>query len=261
MNFRVVIPARFNSQRLPGKPLIKVVGRPIICHVIDRALESEAADVWVATDDERILKVCEESGAKTALTSDSHISGTDRIAELARREGWPEDSIVVNLQGDEPLMAPSAINQVADALITNQQASIATLASRIHNLEEYRDPNVVKVVATRQGRALYFSRAPIPAVREYLPGEELPALAMRHVGLYAYRVESLLRLSSQPVCELERMEALEQLRALWLGMTIQVELAVDPIAVGIDTAADLDRVASIFESFTRSALFKKTGVD
>ncbi len=240
MSFRVVIPARHGATRLPGKPLVEIAGRPLIQHVCARALESSAAEVWVATDDERIAAACEGLGVEIVLTSTAHASGTDRIGEVAAREGWEEDDIVVDLQGDEPLMPPSAIDAVADALAADAEAGMATLAVRLHDAERFRDPHVVKLVTDGAGRALYFSRAPIPYPRESESG--MPAEALRHVGLYAFRVKTLARLVAESPCDMERAEGLEQLRALWLGLRIRVEVVAEMPFAAVDTAEDIARV-------------------
>ncbi len=240
MSFRVVIPARHDASRLPGKPLVHVAGRPLIQHVCQRALESSAEEVWVATDDERVAEACGPLNVHTAITSRAHASGTDRIAEVAVRQGWSDQAVVINLQGDEPLMPPEAIDAAAEALTGDSQASMSTLAVRLFDVEPFRDPHVVKVVTDRTSAALYFSRAPIPRPRD--PDVELPPEALRHVGLYAYRVEALRRLAAEPPCDMERAEGLEQLRALWLGMRIRVEVVEEVPHAAIDTPADVERV-------------------
>jgi len=239
VNFRVVIPARYGSGRLPGKPLIPLAGRPLIRHVCARAFESLASEVWVATDDERIAAACEGLGVQVAMTSSAHASGTDRIAELAARSGWRETEIVVNLQGDEPLMPPAAINLVAETLAADPDAAMATLACRLRQEQAFHDPHVVKLVTDRAGYALYFSRAPIPWPRE--AGADLPPEILRHVGLYAYRAGTLEQIATEPVCALERAEGLEQLRALWLGLRIRVAVGIQVPSIAIDTPEDLPR--------------------
>ncbi|MGH8273332.1 MAG: 3-deoxy-manno-octulosonate cytidylyltransferase [Gammaproteobacteria bacterium] len=246
MNFRVVIPARQGSSRLPGKPLIEVAGAPLIRHVCMRALESAADEVWLATDDERIGTACEGLEVRVAMTSGAHPTGTDRIAEVAAREGWAEDDIVVNLQGDEPLMPARALDVVASALTGDAGADMATLAIRLHDPALFRDPHVVKLVADGAGHALYFSRAPIPRPRA--DESELPNEALRHVGLYAYRAAALARLAAEPPCDMERAEGLEQLRALWLGMRIRIEVAEEMPLAAVDTEADIARIARLLEA-------------
>ena len=238
-SFIAVIPARYESSRLPGKPLADICGRPMIEWVHELACRSGADPVIVATDEERIAAAGRAAGAKVELTAGHHESGTDRIAEVAARLGWADDQIVVNVQGDEPLLPPALIAQVAALLSGDSEAAVATLVTPIRSEEEWRDPNLARVVVDNNNRALYFSRASIPSPRE----GGLPK-ALRHVGLYAYRVGALQQLAATPPCELERVEMLEQLRALWLGMKIAVAEAVEPSPCGVDTAEDLDDVRS-----------------
>lgn len=246
LRFKVAIPARYASTRLPGKPLRNIAGRPMIQHVYERALESGAEEVVIATDDARIVEAAARFGARALMTSPEHQSGTDRLAEVAQILEWSADAIVVNLQGDEPLMPPALIRQVAADLAQYREAGIATLCSRIESAAELFDPNVVKVVLDARGFALYFSRAPIPWDRDaFARGtSELPTGAQyfRHIGLYAYRVRFLQEYQSFPACVLERTEMLEQLRALWQGVRIHVTEAVEPTGIGVDTEADLARV-------------------
>ena len=239
MGFRVVIPARFDSSRLPCKALLPLAGKPMLQWVHERARASRATEAIVATDDERIAIAARGFGAKVAMTARTHISGTDRIAEVARTRGWAEDEIVVNVQGDEPLIPPAIINQVAELLVANLRADIATLAAKIDNAADFADPNTVKVACDATGRALYFSRAPIPFNRD-APATLTPA-SLRHVGIYAYRVAALRRLASLPPGRLELIEKLEQLRALENGMEIRVALAVERPLADVNTAADLER--------------------
>ena len=247
--FRVVIPARYASTRLPGKPLADIGGCPMIEHVWRRAAESGAEQIVVATDDARVEAAASRFGADVCLTRSDHQSGTDRIAEVADRYAWPDAAIVVNLQGDEPTMPPGLLRQVAGLLASHPGASIATLAVTIRDREELFDPNVVKVVTARQGHALYFSRAPIPWHRGSFPSREgeLPAGAAfwRHLGIYAYRVGFLRRFVTWPAAGMEECEALEQLRALWQGERIQVALADEAPAGGVDTPEDLERVRGL----------------
>ena len=242
-NFIAVIPARFGSSRLPGKPLADIGGRPMIAWVYERAQQSGASDVLVATDDERIATACHEFGAVVERTSASHESGTDRIAEVAERLEWADDQVVVNVQGDEPLLPPALISQVAVLLSQDPDAGVATLVTPVRSRDEWQDPNMARVIVDRNGRALYFSRAPIPWPRD---GGTPPAL--RHIGLYAYRVDALKQLAATPPCELERVERLEQLRALWLGMKIVVAEACEVPPRGVDTEADLDAVRELLAS-------------
>lgn len=245
-DFRVVVPARFGSTRLPGKPLREICGRPMIWHVWQRALESGCGEALVATDDMRIMEAVAAFGGRALMTSTEHASGTDRLAEVARAEGWARDDIVVNLQGDEPYMPGALVRQVASALATRRDAGMATLATPIVDVRDVFDPNVVKTVLDASGLALYFSRAPIPWHRESFPRptapltDEVPFL--RHLGLYAYRVRTLEALASAPPSALERAESLEQLRALGLGIRIQVTITTDHVGHGVDTEADLEKL-------------------
>jgi 3-deoxy-manno-octulosonate cytidylyltransferase (CMP-KDO synthetase) len=240
--FIAVIPARYASTRLPGKPLREIAGKPMIQWVYGQALQSGASQVVVATDDERIAAACRGFGAPVEMTSPEHASGTDRIAELAERFGWAEQQIVVNVQGDEPLISPLCIAQTARLLGWHPAATIATLTAPLGDEAEFRDPNFVKVVTDKDGWALYFSRAPIPWPRD----GGLP-LARRHVGLYAYRAGGLKAISAAPPCALEQTERLEQLRALWLGFRIIVADAVEPPSPHVDTEEDLLRVRRYLE--------------
>lgn len=240
--FIAVIPARYGSTRLPGKPLKEIAGKPMIEWVYRQTVQSGASEVIVATDDERIVAACRKFGAPVELTSTEHASGTDRIAELARRLAWADEQIVVNVQGDEPLISPLCIAQAARLLGWHPQAAIATLTAPLGSEAEFKDPNFVKVVSDRDGWALYFSRAPIPWPRD---GGQ-PA-ARRHIGLYAYRVASLKAISAAPPCALEETEGLEQLRALWLGLKIIVANAAEPPSPHVDTEEDLAKIRRYLE--------------
>ncbi|HEY8521214.1 MAG TPA: 3-deoxy-manno-octulosonate cytidylyltransferase [Gammaproteobacteria bacterium] len=233
-DFVAVIPARYASTRLPGKPLKDIGGRTMIERVFRQASLSGAAEVLVATDDERIAAECRRFGARCEMTSPAHASGTDRIAELAHRLGWPDDRIVVNVQGDEPFLPPALVTQTAELLAARPEAHIATLVTRFRDAAELRDPNTAKVVLDRDGFALYFSRSPIPHTAD---GDHRGA--WRHIGLYGYRAAALKRLAAEPPCELERVERLEQLRALWLGMRIVVGEARELPPRHVDTEEDL----------------------
>jgi len=238
-NFNIVIPARLASARLPGKVLLDIAGKPLVQHVYERAVEAGAAEVIIATDDDGVAAAAAAFGAEVLLTDVNHASGTDRVAEVARLRGWSADTPVVNVQGDAPMIPPASIRQVAELLIANQAAAIATLCVPIESAAEYADPNVVKVVFDEGGRALYFSRAPIPSnLRE---PDTLPT-AWRHLGLYAYRVSALETLTATPPCELEQVEHLEQLRAMHLGMEIRIAPADVPNGPDVDTEADLEAV-------------------
>jgi 3-deoxy-manno-octulosonate cytidylyltransferase (CMP-KDO synthetase) len=247
--YRVVIPARYDSTRLPGKPLRVLAGRTLLEHVYRRARDSGADDVRIATDDERVIAACRGFGARAEMTQATHASGTDRIAEVAAREGWDESEIVVNVQGDEPLLPPALIRQVAELLDERAAAGVATLATPIESLAEYLDPNVVKVAIARTGLALYFSRAPIPWVRDGatrgLASQTQFGGALRHIGLYAYRVGALKRLTALPPSAVEAAEKLEQLRALDNGIAIAVGLARERPGPGVDTEEDLATVARL----------------
>ena len=239
MGFKVVIPARYDSSRLPGKVLLPLAGKPMLQWVHERARGSKANEVIVATDDERIASAAQRFAAQVAMTARRHVSGTDRIAEVALTRGWADEDIVVNVQGDEPLIPPAVIDQVAQLLAEHAGAQLATLAAKIDQPAELNDPNIVKVACDATGRALYFSRAPIPWNRD-APGTLTPA-ALRHIGIYAYRVGALRRLAQLPPGRLEQIEKLEQLRALENGMEIRVALAVERPLADVNTAADLER--------------------
>lgn len=244
--FRVVIPARYGSTRLPGKPLQDLAGKPLLQWVHEIAKASGAAEVIVATDDDRIFARAMLFGASARITSLMHHSGTDRIAEVAIQSGWDENDVVVNLQGDEPMMPPELISQVAGLLEQHPDAAIATLATRIGSVQALMDPNAVKVVTDTAGRALYFSRAPIPWGRDTAPAGIVSQRgyqgARRHIGLYAYRVSALRKLSMLPPTPLETLEKLEQLRALEYGLQIRVADAIAQPGPDVNTAEDLARV-------------------
>lgn len=241
-DFHIVIPARHASSRLPGKPLRKLAGRTLIEHVHRRAAAAGARSVTVATDDERVCACVREFGGSAVLTGAGHASGSDRVAEAATILGLGADEVVVNLQGDAPLVAPGHIRAVA---LRAQRSDVATLAWELADAGQAADPNVVKVVLDSAGQALYFSRAAIPS-RHPLTGARPRYL--RHCGLYAYRCSVLRRLTAEPQCELELSEGLEQLRALWLGMRISVECASTPPGPEVDTPEDLRRVESLLRS-------------
>ena len=250
--FRVVIPARFGSTRLPGNPLLLLAGKAMIQWVYERARRSGAQQVIVATDDERIARLVREMGGEVCLTASTHISGTDRIAEVARREAWRDGDIVVNLQGDEPLMPEALIDQTAALLAAHASADLTTLSVPLESVAALLDPNVVKVVTDAQKRALYFSRAAIPWSRDGAASghssQSSYAGAQRHLGLYAYRVSALLRLAALRPGVLEQIEKLEQLRALEHGMDIRVAQAAVPPGPDVNTAEDLAAVAALLEA-------------
>jgi 3-deoxy-manno-octulosonate cytidylyltransferase (CMP-KDO synthetase) len=244
--FHVVIPARYGASRFPGKALASLGGRSVLEHVWGKASASGAVEVLIATDDERIAKAAEGFGAQVVMTATEHRSGTERTAEVAHRRGWAEGEVIVNLQGDAPLVPPACIDQVAALLAVHPSAAMATLCVPIDNEADWQSPHVVKVVCDMTGRALYFSRAPIPAqghagqpdaTRRAFPD------SARHLGLYAYRVGALRALAAAPHCYLEECESLEQLRALWMGLEIRVARAVGTLGPDIDTPQDLERAA------------------
>jgi 3-deoxy-manno-octulosonate cytidylyltransferase (CMP-KDO synthetase) len=248
--FKIVIPARLGSTRLPRKVLRPLHGKPLLQWVWEAARASAAEQVIVAADDAEVLDACRDFGADARLTAASHQSGTDRIDEIARTAGWSDDTLVVNLQGDEPLMPPALIRQAAQLLAGDAGADIATLCHPLHAREEWLNPNVVKLVMDSFGYALYFSRAPIPWKREGTSAESpLPrGLAFRHIGLYAYRVGALRRFSALPPAPLEQCEMLEQLRALSHGLRIKVGISEAPPPRGVDTEDDLAAVDALLAS-------------
>ena len=248
--FHVIIPARFAASRLQGMPLLMIGEQPLIQWVWRRALASGAASVLVATDDERIRSVALTFGADCLMTSQHHASGTDRIAEVARLRGFGPDDIVVNLQGDEPMMPAEVIAGVAQALQDAPRADIATAVAPIQSLREFLDPNCVKALRASDGRALYFSRAPVPWPRDSVAAGRPTrfAGAWRHIGIYAYRVRSLLQFAAWPPTPLEVTEKLEQLRALEYGMHIHLVALPTVPPAGVDTPEDLERVRAMLEA-------------
>ena len=245
MSFKIVIPARYASTRLPGKPLADLGGVPMVLRVRERAAASGAGEVVVATDDARVAAAVRAAGADLVMTSPDHPSGTDRLAEVATCRGWDDEAVVVNVQGDEPLIPPAVIDQVAANLAAAPAASMATLAEPIVTTAALRDPNVVKVVTDTAGLALYFSRAPVPWPRDGWP--EVPAAGpwRRHIGIYACRAGLLRRFVRWPPAALERIEMLEQLRVLAAGERIHVADACAAVPGGVDTPADLARVRAL----------------
>ena len=254
MSFSVVIPARYASSRFPGKPLADLAGKPMLQHVYERACESEARRIIIATDDPRIGDAARGFGAEVCMTSSEHPSGTDRLQEVVQKLGFYADDIVVNVQGDEPLIPPRIINQVAHNLSALPMAGIATLSEPIENVEALLNPNVVKVVTDHQGMALYFSRAPVPWPRDSFMAEggrtRMPEGFpwRRHIGLYAYRVKLLNDFVSWPPAALEKTECLEQLRALWNGVGIHVDAADETPPAGVDTPEDLERIRQLLQA-------------
>jgi 3-deoxy-manno-octulosonate cytidylyltransferase (CMP-KDO synthetase) len=237
-DFVVVIPARYASTRLPGKPLREINGKPMIEHVYERGRESAARDVVIATDDERIADTAEAFGASVCMTGNLHRSGTERIAEVVDLYDWDDDTIVVNLQGDEPAMPAALINQCA-ALLNDSSADLATLASPLISAADFENPNVVKVILDNNGDAIYFSRAAIPHPRDEQRRDEARAAALHHHGIYAYRCGVLRSLVAAEPSPLELAEHLEQLRALSLGMTIRVGIPAQRPGAGVDSEEDL----------------------
>ncbi|MDO8351492.1 MAG: 3-deoxy-manno-octulosonate cytidylyltransferase [Gallionella sp.] len=274
--FNVVIPARHASTRLPGKPLLHIAGKPMVIRVAEQAARSGAQQIWIATDHHAIASVVHEHGFKACLTRDSHVSGTDRIAEVVERQGWPDDTLVVNVQGDEPLIPPALIRAVAQHLHDHPECAIATACHAIHDEAAMRNPNIVKTVLDKQGNALYFSRAPIPyprdafslldspagrddcsspseGVRAERGGFENTALpkdlpVLRHIGIYAYRASFLRAYGQLSPAAIEQFEALEQLRALYHGYKIGVVIADSAPPGGVDTQADLELARTLFEN-------------
>ena len=249
MRFNVVIPARFASTRLPGKPLLDIAGKPMIEHVWLQALKSDAAEVIIATDHADIEKTALAFGAKVCMTSSEHESGTDRLQEVLEKMGWDDEQVIVNVQGDEPLIPPAVINQVA-ALMSDAQTQMATLCEDIETPAQLFDPNVVKLVQNQAQQALYFSRAPIPWVRDaFAQGQpaQLPqgVSFKRHIGIYAYRAKLLNAFVHWPLADLEAQEKLEQLRVLANGVSIAVAQTVESIPGGVDTEADLRLVRAL----------------
>ena len=243
-SFLVVIPARYQSTRLPGKPLLQIAGKPLLQHVVDRAQESAAERVIVATDDARICEAMQAIGTEVCMTGASHQSGTERLSEVVELLGLSDDVIIVNVQGDEPMIPPQLIDSVALRLAAEQQAVMATAAQPINSQTDLQDANVVKVVVNQRREALYFSRAPIP-----YDGDSTDATprALHHIGIYAYRAKFLRRFPELPQSQLERMERLEQLRVLDHGETIVVETVDYDAGIGVDTPEDLERVRKLVE--------------
>ncbi|MBJ8482157.1 3-deoxy-manno-octulosonate cytidylyltransferase [Acinetobacter vivianii] len=241
----IVIPARFASSRLPGKPLLLIHGRPMILRVVDQAKKVAGFDdLCVATDDPRIAEVCQAEGVDVVLTNPEHPSGTDRLSEVARIKGWSADDVIVNVQGDEPLLPAQLVQQVTQLLIDNSQCSMSTLCEPIHQLDEFQRDSIVKVVMSNRNEALYFSRATIPYYRDGVK-QAVPTLhtqAFRHLGLYAYRVKLLQEYVTWEQGNLEKLESLEQLRVLENGHRIAIDVAEANLPPGVDTQADLDRL-------------------
>jgi 3-deoxy-manno-octulosonate cytidylyltransferase (CMP-KDO synthetase) len=250
VDFVVVIPARYASTRLPGKPLVDIAGKPMVVHVAERARASGATLVCIATDDQRVMDAARTHGCEAVMTGTQHASGTDRLAEVAQLHGWSAERIVVNVQGDEPRIAPGLIREVAQALAGHPEASMSTACHAVHSARELFDPNCVKVVLDHAGDALYFSRAPIPWARDAFAGtrDSVPAglPVYRHIGIYAYRCGFLRTYPQLPAPDIEKFEALEQLRALWHGYRICVAVTDQAPEAGVDTPQDLEAVRRLF---------------
>lgn len=250
MSFSIVIPARYASTRLPGKPLLDIAGKPMIQHVYERATESGAQEVIIATDDTRIQQAAEAFGAQVCMTADTHRSGTERLAEVIDSCNIDDEHIVINLQGDEPLLPPKCLQQVAQALEQDSDASVATLCTHMSSVDEIFDPHAVKVVLDHRQHALYFTRAPVPWDREHFKNnpqlsDEQLSVYRRHIGLYAYRAGFVKKYIELPQTDLERIESLEQLRVMWHGFSIVVPMAEEIPGPGVDTAEDLENVRKI----------------
>ena len=249
IDFNVVVPARYASERLPGKPVAIIAGKPMIEYVWQRAVDSGAREVIIATDDERIASAAESFGATACMTAPDHASGTDRIAEVADLCDWADDTVVVNVQGDEPLMPATVIGECA-ALLEDRNVDIGTLASPLLSEQDFADENVVKVICDRQSRAVYFSRAEIPFSRSDDTRALARETALHHHGIYAYRCGVLRQIVATEPAALERCERLEQLRALYMGLTIHVRVPSSRPGPGVDTPADLRAVEALLSSST-----------
>lgn len=253
MSYTVVIPARYGSSRLPGKPLAEIAGKPMIVHVYERCLASQAKAVWVATDDERVADVVSAHGGQVMMTAADHPSGTDRLQEVAKKLQLTADDVLVNVQGDEPLIPPAVIDQVAQNLLQQPAFQMATLCESMNDWAQVWDPNVVKTVLAEDGRALYFSRAPIPWQRDDFAQQKTTAgptpanTFWRHIGIYAYRVALLNDYITWPQASIEAEESLEQLRALYYGAAIHVAPACTAVPAGVDTPADLAYIRQLLE--------------
>lgn len=250
LKFHVVVPARYASTRLPGKPLMDIAGKPMVVRVAERAKQSGAQSVTIATDDVRIQAVVQQYGYSVLMTRADHMSGTDRIAEVALKQGWSDGAIVVNVQGDEPLIDPGLIASVAGALEGSAVAVMATACHAIDKQEDFLNPNIVKVVLDIHQHALYFSRAPIPYPRETSSSgtaDWSKGACYRHVGIYAYRTDFLRQYAQMPVAEIEKIESLEQLRVLYQGYKIAVAICQEAPAIGVDTEEDLACVRRIMQ--------------
>lgn len=246
-DFKIIIPARYASTRFPGKPLVAIAGKTMLQHAWECAKKSSASEIIIATDDERIRTVAEQFGAQVCMTDANHPTGTDRLGEVCRKYHWADDDIVVNLQGDEPLTPAEILHQVARNLARHSKAGMATLSTPIQSVSDVLNPNIVKVVTDKQGFALYFSRAPIPWNRDSgsAISDQQAQQYQRHLGIYAYRVGFLRAYSTMQACQLEQTEKLEQLRALYNGVAIHVDVAHELPGPGIDTPEDLKKICEL----------------
>ena len=247
MNIHIVIPARFASTRLPGKPLADIAGEPMIVRVAAQAARSMANDVVVAVDDQRVADVVIAAGWQAEMTLEDHASGSDRVMEVASRRGWSDDDIVINVQGDEPLVPPQAIDQLCQGMLTQPEVAMATLSEPISDIDDFLNPNVVKVVADDAGLAMTFSRSPVPYPRD-AEGRDVPDGAARHVGIYGFRVSALRRFIALGESSLEGIEKLEQLRWLQASLPLLVLQAEVRVPGGVDTPDDLARVQALFSA-------------
>lgn len=249
---KVVIPARYNSSRLPGKPLIDLCGKPMVIHVADRVQSAlPSIEIWIATDDNRIKNTVENFGYSALITSSKHESGSDRIAEVAKQLEWPDDTVIINVQGDEPLIETELLNSFAIFCSNNEVLEVASVMAPIDSVENINDPNVVKVLVNNSGNAITFSRSPIPFFRDLTPTEWPVEHYNRHIGIYAYRGSVLKKLASTPQCDIEKLEKLEQLRAVWLGYSISMMSWPVALDGGVDTANDVERVKKILNNRDR----------
>ena len=246
LEIKVVIPARFGSSRLPGKPLIDLGGMPMVIRVATRVIHAlPSVDLWIATDDHRIEEIVASHGYQVMMTNLEHKTGTDRIAELSAKLSWADDLIVINVQGDEPLVDIELLRKFSEFCVRNEMLDMASVMSPIASWEDINDPNVVKVTTNKSGEAITFSRSPLPYCRD-IPLRQWPVnLYHRHVGIYAYKLKMLRELANTPECNLEKLEKLEQLRAIWLGYRISMLDWLEPLHAGVDSMADVERVVKI----------------
>ena len=253
MSYSIIIPSRYSSTRLPGKPLLDINGKPLIQHVYECAIRSDAKEVIIATDNERIQDFANGFGARVCMTKSDHPSGTDRLSEVVSQLKLADDEIIVNLQGDEPMMPANLLDQVANSLEKSSIAAISTMCEPITLTEDAFDPDIVKVIIDHSGHALYFSRAPIPWVRgdyehsNQKNSDETVENCFRHIGLYAYRTGFLKDYPQLEACQIEQQEALEQLRAMYHGYRIKVEIAEESAGIGVDTPADLEKARQLLK--------------